>query len=330
MKYFAKKRLRMEFMKEIKNCLVTGASGFIGRELCAFLKAKGCYVIALNRSHAEGPWDIEILADIQTLLDSSLLSNEVDTVFHLAGKAHALSERKQEDAEYDAVNAIGTEHTLDLARRLKASRFVYFSTVKVAGEYTSGMINESVSPMPETPYGRSKYKGELAVLAEQNISHSSILRLCAVYGKGSKGNLAKMQQNIGKGRFIPFARRENQVSMVHVNDVIQAAWLAVTQSCANRQIYYVTDDVSYNPADIVNWMYQGLGKIPPPFHIPYGLLSLIAKCGDLITLLRGRRFFFDSTTLTKLYANAVYSNEKLKCELGFKPQHSLQTELLKN
>lgn len=51
-------------MGQFETALVTGATGFIGRVLCAKLKARGAEVRGLARHSAEGPWDRMIVADI--------------------------------------------------------------------------------------------------------------------------------------------------------------------------------------------------------------------------------------------------------------------------
>ena len=84
----------------IHTILVTGASGFIGRYLVRYLKNRGCRVVAMNRHVSDGEWDDLILHDICRPI-SSPTEIPLDTIFHLAGKAHALSEHAGEEAEYD-------------------------------------------------------------------------------------------------------------------------------------------------------------------------------------------------------------------------------------
>ncbi len=67
----------------MKAALVTGAPGFIGRALCARLQERGVGVRALARRETAGPWDEFVVTD----LDAAVLDG-IDTVFHLAGKAH--------------------------------------------------------------------------------------------------------------------------------------------------------------------------------------------------------------------------------------------------
>jgi nucleoside-diphosphate-sugar epimerase len=130
----------------MKNILITGANGFIGQILVAALKAKNCRIIALVRQKHTGPWDQAVFGDIRVPLTVSE-SLHCDTVFHLAGKAHALSEHAGEEAEYHAVNTEGTRNVLDLAKKMGAKRFVYFSSIKAMGEVGEGH-DETVDVIP--------------------------------------------------------------------------------------------------------------------------------------------------------------------------------------
>ena len=99
----------------MKNCLVTGASGFVGRELCRRLREKkGAKIIAVSRNQAEGDWDELIRWD---LADGTLPAAEkfagIDTVFHLAGVTHDSRSGSGVESTYRKVN---TDATLDMAR----------------------------------------------------------------------------------------------------------------------------------------------------------------------------------------------------------------------
>jgi len=57
------------------------------------------------------------------------------------------------------------------------------------------------------------------------------------------------------------------------------------------------------------------------------VLKGLAKIGDGIGTLRGRRFMFDADALEKLTGSAWYSSGKLKKELGFSPKRHLRDSL---
>lgn len=314
-----------------KLALITGASGFIGRVLCQQLRERRVKVRAGMRQMLEGPWDEVVSYDLasQKLPEDALAG--VDTVFHLAGKAHALSETCQDEEQYFQINAEGTSTLLQAAKDAGVRRFVFFSSVKAMGEGADDCQDESASCRPETPYGKSKLAAEILVLEGGYIPEPVVLRLSMVYGCSRKGNLPRMIEAVRKGHFPPLPEVGNQRSMVHVEDVVQAALLVAEKPAAVGQTYIVTDGRAYSTRQLYEWICKVLDKPVPVWTISPGLLKVLAKMGDGIGRMRGRRFLFDSGALDKLIGSACYSSEKIERELGFRPKldfHSALPEII--
>ena len=107
-------------------CLVSGATGFIGRHLCRQLQERGDCVIALSRTGAPLSGGAPTLAlDLAQAMPARELLRGVDVVFHLAGIAH-------QQADPAAYTALNEQATLQLARACSAAgvaRFVFLSSV---------------------------------------------------------------------------------------------------------------------------------------------------------------------------------------------------------
>jgi nucleoside-diphosphate-sugar epimerase len=306
--------------------LVTGASGFIGQILCRRLKEEGVRVRALTRRAGSGPWDETVAGDLTGAISQDALHG-IDTVFHLAGKAHALSETRRHDAEYSVTNTEGTRKLLDGAAEERVLRFVFFSSVKAMREGGTGCPDESCPGEPTTPYGLSKRDAERLVLNGGYVPQPVVLRLSMVYGPTNKGNLPRMIQAIARGRFPPMADLGNRRSMVHVEDVAQAALLAAQQAQAAGQTYIVTDGMAYSTRQMYEWICEALKRPVPNLVVPYEVLKLMAKMGDAIGRLRGQRFMFDSGALEKLTGSACYCSDKIQRDLGFQPERDLRGSL---
>lgn len=312
---------------EVANAtLVTGANGFIGRVLCASLRKNGLSVRAFLRKETTGPWDESMIGDLAAgSLPPGCLSG-VDTVSHLAGKAHALAETGADESAYQQINVEGTHLLLEAAMRADVRRFIFFSSVKAAGECSEAAQDETSRCPPETPYGRSKQKAEVLVM-NSTIPHVTVLRPSMVYGPDNPGNLGRMISATNNGYFPPFPRIDNQRSMVHVEDVVQAAFLAAENPRAHRQTYIITDGQTYSTRQIYQWVCHALGKSIPTWTVPLSVLRGLARIGDTIGALRGKRFVFDSDTLAKLTGSAAYSSDKIRRELGFAPRLTLDQAL---
>jgi len=309
------------------NCLVTGANGDIGRRLCSVLQEHSYRVVAGLRRETEGPWDRQIHFDLADEAISPSGLRGISCVFHLAGKVQALGEIHENDREYHKVNTEGTRKLLEASKQAGVRRFVLFSSVKAINEGGEAIFDETVECQPETPYGQSKLEAERLMLGCGYVPEPVVLRLSMVYGLPRKGNLPRMIEAVAKGHFPPLPEVGNKRSMVHVEDVVQAALLAAEKSAAVGQTYIVTDRQACSTRQMYEWVCEALDKPVPAWTIPIGVLKVLAKVGDGIGWVRGRRFLFDSDALDKLIGSACYSSEKIQRELGFRPTWDLRSAL---
>ena len=321
-----------------KVVLVTGATGFIGRHLVARLLEAGASVKVVVREARvkdaarlwQGAGLTQVVADLMDQDLPSHLCDQADTVFHLAGYAHA------EDANDPRAANVHWQITVEATRTLLAQaahsgvrRFVFVSSVKAMGEGGDIALDESSPAAPETAYGKAKRAAEKLVLAAglAHGMHVCVLRLPLVYGPGGKGNLSRMISAIDRGRFPPISDTGNRRSMVHVDDVVQALLLAAEKPEADGQTYIVTDRQAYSTRQIYEWCREALGKPVTRWSVPLSVLQLAAKSGDIFLWLTGRHFFLDSERLGKLTGSAWYSSDKISRDLGFKPRWDLEHAL---
>lgn len=306
----------------VRRVLVTGASGFIGRRLCRVLATRGCEVAALLRTPQAGPWGSVVQAELgRDPIDPGCLQG-VDAIFHLAGKAHTRARNDAEVREYETVHVHGTRALMAAARQAGVRCCVLLSSVKAMGEGGADVWDEGAPCDPQTPYGATKLAAERIVLDELPLPCPVVLRPTLVYGAGSKGNLELMLRAIRKGFFPAIAFPPNFRSMIHVDDVIRACLLAAEHPAACGQTYILTDGLDYSTSDIVDWIFEALGK-RPGFRLPFGLLQAAASLGDLAGRL-GLHSPLTSDALDKLAGSARYSNAKICRELGFAPSRDLR------
>ncbi len=322
--------------------------------MTAAAAAAGWRVIALGRSRPDAgvAVGVEWLA-CDLAADAPIeLPPGIDTIIHLAGKAHALAEVAQDEAEYFRINTEGTRRLLEAAKRAGVRAFVLFSTVKAMGDEAgrrtedggwrtgdggaiggcrSSVIDHPMDELclvpPDTPYGQSKRAAEKLVLDGGYVAHPVVIRPCLVYGPTPKGNLEKMIAAVRRGRFPPLPEVGNKRSMVHVDDVVAAALLAAEHSGASGQVFIAADEEPFSTRQLFEWICAAAGRPVPRWTMPLWMLRGLGRVGDVIGRLRGRRFVFDSDALAKLTGSAWYSSAKLQRELGWKPRHTLRETL---
>jgi nucleoside-diphosphate-sugar epimerase len=357
----------------MKNVLVSGASGFIGRHLVASLlesqpqpvpvstaalehvsagvpgappdaaphpkrsrsvKRVGVLVRPTRVSEVQRLWPGADVSPIAAdLLDHRTLRgvcDGFDTVFHLAGYAHAddANEGRADEVHWQ-ITVDGTRALLREAAYAGARRFVFASTVKAMGEGGEVQLDESSTLEPASGYGRAKREAEQLVLAagREYGMHTCVLRFPLVYGRDNKGNLPRMISAIDRGRFPPLPAVENRRSMVHVDDVVQALVLAAEKPAANGQMYLVTDGQAYSARQIETLIRRALGKPLPRWAVPASVLRFGARLGDVAGNLLHRRMPLNTSALEKLLGSAWYSNEKIRRELSFRPRRTLADAL---
>ncbi len=135
--------------------LVTGANGFVGSNLCAYLGRNGVEVV---RSDVK---DSDINGD---LTDSTFVFNDLkkypfDAVVHLAG---IVSVPRSIEDPYNCyrVNCFGTANLLEMASAKKVDRFIYASSNNVYGLPKKLPVEEEDQFNPRSPYDYSKVVGE--------------------------------------------------------------------------------------------------------------------------------------------------------------------------
>ncbi len=321
------------FLSDMKRVLVTGAAGFIGRHLIQRLLRDGHSVRALlHESGRRDFWPAGVALATGDVCDPQAMKTAAagcEMVFHLAGKAHALTEAAGQEESYQAVNVEGTRNVLAGAVAGGAKVFVLFSSVKAMGEGDGCCVDESFDWAPETPYGRSKLEAERLVLdiGRRSGLHVACLRLPLVYGPGAKGNLFRMIAAIDKGVFPPLSELGNRRSMVHVDDVVQASVLVSAARAADGRCYIVTDGRAYSTRELYVMICESLGKKPLAWHVPVWALKMAATVGDVFGIVWGKRFVIDSDALGRLIGSAWYSSERIARELGYRPTRSFATAL---
>ncbi|MCB1506292.1 MAG: NAD-dependent epimerase/dehydratase family protein [Hyphomicrobiaceae bacterium] len=146
-----------------KTCVVVGAGGFLGAQLCPRLVALGAKVRAYGRTrYYEAPlkgvhWFTGTLEDVQKL---ATLLEGVDVVFHLAATSSPASAEASRVSDLNT-NVGGSLGLLDLCRHAGIERIVFASSGgTVYGDANNPPFSESTLPKPISAYGINKLAAE--------------------------------------------------------------------------------------------------------------------------------------------------------------------------
>lgn len=148
--------------------LVTGGAGFIGSNMVDELLRRGQSVVVLDDLSAGKE---ENLAGVRTEIDLRIGSITdlaavqsacagVDYVIHLAART-SVPKSVKDPLETNRVNIDGTLNVLVAARDAKVRRLVYAASSSAYGETPTLPKTEAMQPEPISPYGVTKFVGEL-------------------------------------------------------------------------------------------------------------------------------------------------------------------------
>ncbi len=272
------------------NILVTGASGFVGKNLLSSFKG----------------------TDIVTTYNwQEVLKVNADAVIHLAGKAHDLKRVAAPEAYYE-VNATLTKKIFDAFAQSKARVFIFMSSVKAVADKVDEQLTEDAIPNPTTHYGKSKLEAEQYIM-NQVIPLDKrvyILRPCMIHGPHNKGNLNLLYTIVSKGVPWPLGSFHNKRSYCSIDNLCYIINELIRRTDVPSGVYQVADDEPLSTNDVIKLIGQSKNKQPVIINLPKGLIMGLAKIGDML------RLPFNRERLEKLTENYVVSNVKIKTALG--------------
>lgn len=185
---------------------LTGATGFLGRQLAARLRRAGFRVRALVRRDDPG---LEALGvePLRGSLESAealeALVEGVGWIVHGAGLVRAPG-----PAAFEAANAQGTARLAEAAaRRAPGARFLLVSSLAAREPGLS-------------PYARSKRRAELELARRDAQPPPIVLRPPAIYGPGDRATLPILAQ-LARGWLVAPRARANRFSLIHVEDLAE-------------------------------------------------------------------------------------------------------------
>lgn len=211
--------------------LVTGSNGFIGSNLCKYLKNQGCDVIGLglasdSRSEAVNEY---IQCDLSTeATDHILDGRKVDALVHLA------SDMRHAPNEVEVVhnNCVGEQRLLEVCEKKKVPVFIQLSSLPVIGRPIEHPITEDHPIHPPTVYHATKYMMEiLADYASYTHGLRTVsYRICSPVGIGMnpKTIFATFVCNAVEGKdIVLYGRGTRKQTYIHVDDIAQAIYKAI-------------------------------------------------------------------------------------------------------
>ena len=222
--------------------LVTGGAGFIGSHVAKHCLEMGHEVVVLDDLSGgfvdhlpDGVTFIEGSINDESLVNRLFSEYKFDYVYHLAAYAAEGLSHFIRNFNYSN-NLIGSINLINASVNHKVKCFVFTSSIAVYGKGQLPMT-ESLVPMPEDPYGVSKYAVELDLKAAHEMFGLNyvVFRPHNVYGEN---------QNIGD--------KYRNVIGIFMNQIMQGKKLTIFGDGSQTRAFSYIDDVAIPIAKCVN------------------------------------------------------------------------------
>ncbi len=292
--------------------LVTGASGYVGREVVQQLLDLGKKVTAIDLLPPDQdiPYIKVDMTDAKAL-EQALEGKSFDCILHIASLPGDTGDPQQ----MVRVNVNGCLNMLEFARKTNAKRFVQTSSISAYEWYPATKFNppdympvDEKHPLrPKDMYSSTKQIQEILGMTyfHQYGVPVSILRLTAVvgpYGRGGGRGYREMAEQLAKGERvqIPHFSAEELCHYVDVRDVARLQIVLSEHPAAVGQIFLCAGPKPVSGTDFV----QIVKRFNPDIQADFGFPWSMAQGGQIA---------FDMSKAKKL--------------LGFEPKYSLEDSI---
>lgn len=307
---------------------VTGASGFVGGAAAKKLVAAGHDVRAMSRTEksdavirAQGAEPVR--CDLESVTAEHLAS--ADVVLHCAAFVEQWGPR---DA-WKRFNVEGTARMLKAAREARVKRFIHVGTEAALfhGQHLRG-VDETYPLAPHSPYPYSSTKAQAELLVRDANApgfETIALRPRFIWGPGDTTLLPTIEAMARAGKFMWVDHGRAMTSTTHIDNLVHAIELALTQG-RSGEAYFVLDDGVRPMREMISRMAASRGVALADKSVPGWVADALGAACEAawrVLPLKGE------PPLTRFSAmimsrDAVLNDGKARAELGYRPVISVE------
>tara|TARA_B100000401_G_C52802318_1_gene719222 strand:- start:1482 stop:2387 length:906 start_codon:yes stop_codon:yes gene_type:complete len=220
----------------MKNILITGGSGFLGRNLAKKLKNKNIFIYDKVQPNYKCKFIKGSILN-SSKINENLKTYKIDTIIHLAASL-GVSNTEKKPSEVIDINFLGTLNILKAITNTKVKKFIFASSSEVYGDNKKKMI-ENLDLKPKSLYGHTKILGENLVKTYSNLLGFDylIFRFFNVCGYGQREDfvISKFFKDIKEKKEITvYGSGIQKRSFCHVKDACNAIVLTINKKIKNQ------------------------------------------------------------------------------------------------
>nr|WP_086938993.1 NAD-dependent epimerase/dehydratase family protein [Thaumasiovibrio occultus] len=292
--------------------LLTGATGFIGRQLVQQFPVARCVVRPNEESPCEDSFEIEGLT-ANTVWDGAF--EGIDAVVHLAGLAHSSTFTKD---DYQTVNVDGTLRLANEAALAGIKRFVFVSSIGVNGQGTTDSpFSVASEPHPHNDYAQSKYDAEqkLAELSASTGMEVVVVRPTLVYGPKAPGNFGLLTRLVKRLPMLPFGIANNRRHFISVHNLCDLLVTCANAAQAAGHVFLASESAAISTREFTDAIAKGLDKNVWQVPIPISLMRL------------GASMIGKPALAEQLFGNLEVDSSNLSSVLEWTPPYTLEQSM---
>jgi nucleoside-diphosphate-sugar epimerase len=318
------------------NILVTGAGGFLGRNLATDLLSKGHKVWNFSRknhSQLQAMGIDTICGDLQNDADVSAAFKGMDAVFHVASRVGIWGDYN----DYYQTNVAGTENVIKGCRANGIKKLIYTSTPSVVFD-----CGDLCNADETTPYSK-KFHGHYAktkAIAEQMVLHANddklstvALRPHLIIGPDDPHLVPRLVNAAKLGRLKIVGSGKNLVDVTYIQNAVDAHVQAFEklspQSPLAGQAYFIGQE---RPVVLWEFINEILSRhdLPPitrkvPERIAFNI-GLFLECWYRFFRIKGEPPMTRFVAL-QFSRSHYFSHQKAKKDFGYEPKISIEQAL---
>lgn len=305
---------------EVERILVTGGSGFIGTNLIENLLDTGCAVLNVdiktprNSTHG-GIWrNIDLRSRDNLFAVISVF--RPTQIYHLGARTDLNSNNV---SDYSA-NTTGVTNLIDACITVGSVKRVIFASSRLVCKIGYQPISDD-DYCPTTAYGESKVTGEQIVHERSNLPFEwVIVRPTSIWGPWFDVPYRLFFDHVRARRYVHPGSMVIRKSFGFVgNTVFQLKQLMVAPlNLIGKKTFYLGD---YKPIEVGDFSKKiaDAFQVRKPFSVPFWLLSLTAKLGDVLVRLGYKNAPLTSFRLANLKTEMIHDFKELPTITGQLP-----------
>ncbi len=301
--------------------LVTGATGFVGRNLIEYLLAQGLEVRILVRDKSKiSNSKVEMFEGDVTNPESLVpATRDIDSVFHLAG---VVGYSKAMRAEMERVNVQGTQNVISAMTKNNVKKLLHFSSVVAVGaSFTPTPMNEESHfnlHHLNLGYFETKLSAEKLVLKsfKEGLVDAVVVNPSTIYGYGdaTKGS-RKFQIKAAQGKLPVYP--PGGVNVIAIEDICECTYRAWKNGKSGER--YILSGENLTLKELFEIIAAEAGVSPPKIPLNRGLLLALGKVGDYLeSIAKKGPMNSENAWTSSLYH--WFDNSKAKRDLQLNPK----------